>query len=57
MHYIFKCTEITVDFGQSKYTIDEDVGQLQPVLILSNPSSANIIMQVTSFDLNATGEH
>ena len=36
----------TVTFNQSVYYIDEDIGVVQPVLILSKPSSTNITVQV-----------
>ncbi|XP_065910088.1 uncharacterized protein [Dysidea avara] len=48
--------ETTINFGQSTYIIDEDNGVLQPVLILSNPSSTNIVIKVKSSDVNATGD-
>ena len=50
------CIDITVSFSLSAYTIDEDAGSVQPVLVLSNPSSTNITVQVISNDITATGE-
>ena len=47
--------DITVSFSLSAYTIDEDAGSVQPVLVLSNPSSTNITVQVLSTDGSATG--
>ena len=46
----------TVNFGQSTYSYDEDAGPAQPVLVLSNPSSTDITVQVLSTDGTATGE-
>ncbi|XP_065909619.1 uncharacterized protein [Dysidea avara] len=46
---------VTVCFNQSTYSVDEDDGPAQPVLVLSNPSSTNITVQVRSNDITATG--
>ncbi|XP_065885723.1 hemicentin-1-like isoform X3 [Dysidea avara] len=46
---------VTVSFEQSTYNVDEDDGPAQPVLVLSNPSSTNIIVQVFNIDGSATG--
>ena len=51
-HYLV----ITVNFNQSTYSVDEDDGPAQPVLVLSNPSSTDITVQVRSIDITATGE-
>ena len=53
LHYL---TVVIVNFDQSTYTIDEDDGPLQPVLILSNPSTHLINVQVNSTDGSAVGE-
>jgi len=47
---------VAVSFNQSTYSIDEDEGPAQPVLVLSNPLSTDITVQVTSNDITATGE-
>ena len=47
---------ITVTFSQSTYSYDEDAGPAQHVLVLSNPSSTDITVQVFSTDGTATGE-
>ena len=44
-------------FKQSLFNIDEDTGSIQPVLILSNPSSTSIIVEVLNIDESATGEY
>ena len=46
----------TVSFNQSTYSVNEDDGPAQPVLVLSNPSSTDITVQVRSNDITATGE-
>ena len=45
-----------VNFSQSTYSVDEDDGPAQLVLVLSNPSSTDITVEVTSNDITATGE-
>ncbi|XP_065915710.1 extracellular matrix protein 3-like [Dysidea avara] len=44
-----------VTFNHSTYIIDEDDGPVQPLLVLSNPSSTNITVQVLSEDNTAIG--
>ncbi|XP_065892786.1 uncharacterized protein [Dysidea avara] len=44
----------TVSFSQSSYSVNEDAGQAQPVLILSNPSSTDITVQVRDTQITAT---
>ena len=43
-------------FKRSVYRIKEDAGQLQPELILSNPSSTNITVEIDFTDITATGK-
>ena len=54
-HYAFNIAP-TVNFNQSTYNVDEDDGPAQPVLVLSNPSSTDIIVSVFSTDGSATGK-
>ena len=58
VHSLFcTCTvAITVAFSQSSYRIDEDDGPAQPVLVLSNPSSTDITVQVRDTQNTATSE-
>ena len=44
-------------FNQSMYNDNEDAGLAQPVLVISNPSSTDITVQVTNTDGSATGEY
>ena len=44
-------------FNQSMYSVNEDAGPVQPVLVISNPSSTDITVQVTNTDGLATGEY
>jgi len=56
VHNLFYFVAIRIRFIQSTYSVNENDGQAQPVLILSNPSSTNITVQVRSNDITATGE-
>ena len=49
--------EITVQFGQAMYTINENAGVVQVSLILSNPSSTAVMIQVFNADGSATGKY
>ena len=44
-------------FSQSLYTIDEDKGSVQLLLILSNPSPNDITITVICHDGSATGKN
>jgi len=44
-----------VSFNQSTYSVDEDDGPAQPVLVLSNPSSKDIVLVVFDTPITATG--
>ena len=35
-----------MSFNESSYSVDEASGLVQPVLILSNPSSSDVVVQV-----------
>ena len=48
---------ITVSFEQSMYSVNEKAESAQPVLVLSNPSSTDITVQVFNTDGSATGEY
>ncbi|XP_065905004.1 uncharacterized protein [Dysidea avara] len=47
--------EPMVSFNQSTYIVEEDDGPVQPVLVLSNPSSTDVTISVFSTDRSATG--
>ena len=47
---------IVVSFEQSTYSVNEDGGSVQPVLVLSNPSSTDITVQVKDPLGSATSE-
>ena len=47
---------VTVRFDQSTYSFNEDAGPAQPVLVLSNPSSTDITVQVRDTQNTATSE-
>ena len=47
---------ITVMFSDTTYSVNENAGPAQPVLVLSNPSSMAFSVTVTNTDGSATGE-
>ena len=49
-------TAVTVRFEQQTYTVNEADERVEPVLVLSNPSSSVITVQVFSTDGSATGK-
>ena len=44
-------------FSQTTYIVNENDGPVQPRLVLSNPSSTDITVEVTSSGGSATGEY
>ena len=48
---------ITVSFNQSVYSASETDGTAQLVIILSNPSSVDITVEVFSTSITAWGEY
>ena len=49
-------SDITVRFSETTYSFNEDDGPAQPVLVLSNPSSTDITVQVRDNQNTATSE-
>ena len=47
---------IDVSFRELMYSLNETLRHVQPVLVLSNPSSTDITVQVTDNNDTATGE-
>ena len=47
---------IIIKFDKSNYKVNEDKGPVQPILVLSNPSSTDITVQVRDNSNTATGE-
>ena len=54
---VINTVDITVMFNQTTYSVNENAGPAQPVLVLSNPSSTDITVQVFNTDGSATGEY
>ena len=55
-HFIIVSADITVSFDRSSYSINENSGLSQHVLVLSNPSSTNITVQVIDKSSTAIGK-
>ena len=47
-------TDPTISFNQSTYNVAEDNGLAQPILVLSNPSSLDVTIQVLDNSVTAT---
>ena len=54
--YSLYVSATSVSFSQSTYSVDEDDGPAQPVLVLSNPSSTDITVQVRDAQISAISE-
>ena len=52
----YLCAAATVAFNQPIYNVEEDNGFVQFELILSNPSSTNITVELFGTDGSATGD-
>ena len=56
--YIFcMYTDITVMFSQTTYSVNENAGPARPELVLSNPSTSDVTVEVYHSDGSATGEY
>ena len=56
VYFIVIILASTVEFSQLTYSIDENNGPLQPVLMLSNVLSTNITIQITDDSDTAIGK-
>ena len=56
-YVVYHLLATTVMFSEIIYSVNENTGPAQPVLVLSNPSSSNITVEVLSSDGSATGEY
>ena len=55
-HFIIVSAAVTVSFDRLSYSINENSGLSQHVLVLSNPSSTNITVQVIDKSSTAIGK-
>ena len=53
--YFINLTVATVSFNKSAYSVNENEGPVQPVLVLNNPSSTDVTVEVTDEGGTATG--
>ena len=49
-------TSVTVSFNHSTYSVNEDDGLVQPVLMLNDSVATNVTVQVKTNDITAVGE-
>ena len=56
--YVFHTYSIaaTISFSQSMYSVGENEGPVQPVLVLSYPSSTDVTVRVADEMNTATGD-
>ena len=54
VYYYYYFIDIILRFSQTTYRINENDGPFQPVLVLSNPSLADITIQVMDSEVSAT---
>ena len=50
-------TAATVRFEHQSYNVNEDAGKVEPMLILSNPSSTDLTVEVMITGGSATGKY
>jgi len=56
--FIFVITiAISINFSQSFYVNDEKTKVVQPMILLTNPSSTDIAVQVGCINITAFGRH
>ena len=56
IYNVYYLIDVTVMFSQSLYSVTENAGLVEPVLVLSNPPSSDITVQVSNVDITATSE-
>ena len=54
-HHCIYCIAITVMFNETTYSVDEDDGPAQLVLVLNDPSSIEFNVTVFNTDVSTTG--
>ena len=54
--HCFTLVVVTVKFRNERYTVNEDDGIVQPLLVLSSPSSFVETVQMINTDVTANGE-
>ena len=58
LYYVLPILLVTsVKFSQLAYSVGENNGMVQILLVLSNPSSTDITVQVSNTDGSASGEY
>lgn len=57
LHTSLVLVAITVRFDSTSYIVDEDTGTVQPLLVLSNPSSRTETVQLINIDITANGTY
>lgn len=55
--YLLSYLTVAISFEQQTYYVNEDDGEVKPVLVLSNTLSAAITVEVFITNGSATGKH
>ena len=55
--YLYLLADIVLKFNQPIYVVNEDDGIVQPVLVLSNPSSYDVTIQVNDDEIYALSKY
>ena len=53
---VYHLVAITITFSETTYSVDEDDGPAQPVLVLSNPSATDFTVRVREVEGSATSK-
>ena len=56
IHVILLILDATLKFNQSSYSVNEGNGMVSVVLVLSNASLSDVVIQIDSIDDSAAGE-
>ena len=55
--YFIVLLVVIITFDELTYNVDERSGMAQIALVLSNPLSSDLTIEVTTNDITASGEH
>ena len=57
VYALYLLVDIVLRFNQTVYRVNEDDGVVHPVLVLSNPSSYDVTIQVIDDEITATSKY
>ena len=56
MYFLHNCVDTAISFNQSTYSVYENDGFVQPVLVLSSPYSIDFTVRIRENSITAYGE-